>query len=162
MGGPPPAEHQLLGVTLSNGVATIDIASELLELPAGAFNEFPRGEFDYLYGNNVKIDLRFSQLVFTATQFPFVDGVLFKLDGQPVKAQILNVQALKAALKLGPEPVTAQALWAQISEAWRAEQLPTHFWDDPGIYELVGRPVTRADYEGDRGEDAISRQGPAT
>ena len=32
--------------------------------------------------------LLFAQLVLTATQFPFVDGVLFKLDGQPVKAQI--------------------------------------------------------------------------
>ena len=82
---------------------------------------------------------------------------------QPLKAQIINVQAIKAALGLDPEPVTAQIDWAQISEALKTDDEPPYFnWSDPDIYELVGRPVTRADYEGTRGEDSVSRQGPAT
>lgn len=109
-----PPDTQLLGVTLSNGIATIDISSS---------DEF--GNTDPYVGPESGVDLLFSQLVFTATQFPFVDGVLFKLDGQPRTAQI------------------------------RLE-------DEPDIYERVGRPVTRADYEGSRGEDAVSRQGPGT
>jgi Sporulation and spore germination len=105
-----PPNVQLLGVTLSNGIATIDIASELLEPPSVAYDSYNVvwGEFRYLQGTRRGEDV-LAQLILTATQFPFVDGVLFKLDGQPVKAQI----------------------WDAPSDTW----------------ELVGRPVTRADYE---------------
>jgi hypothetical protein len=120
----PPNTH-LLAVTLSNGVATIDIASEpLYPVTEQGWDS----EFDYLRGD--RHGFKFAALVLTATQFPFVDGVLFKLDGQPVKAQI--------------EP-------------------PDKFSWDRGVgYALVGRPVTRADYEFTRRGDSISRQGPGT
>jgi hypothetical protein len=131
----------LLGVTLSNGIATIDLASTdpPADVPPG---ERPIDEWfaDPYGGCCVSADLLFSGLVLTATQFPFVDGVLFKLDGQPRKAQIGNVQAFNEAIRAGHDPS----------------------WDNPDFYERVGRPVTRADYEDNRGEDAISRQGPGT
>jgi hypothetical protein len=122
-----PPSTQLLGVTLSNGIATIDIASDLNPLTerTDSVGNGPATEFEYHLGGWVhETNLLFAQLVLTATQFPFVDGVLFKLDSQPVKAQ---------------------------------------FWDDPSNnYELVGRPVTRADYENYRGVDAVSLYGPGT
>jgi hypothetical protein len=142
-----PPNTQLLGVTLSNGIATIDIASELAP-PSGPLNGYGdvfnlAGGFDYhlRFGMFPEqgIDGLFTVLVLTATQFPFVDGVLFKLDGQPVKAQVFHGQAYEAA-KLDPDDTSTYL----------------------DFYELVGRPVTSADYEGNRGEDAISRQGPGT
>ena len=91
-----PPNTQLLGVTLSNGIATIDIASTGEFDPSTLPSTSRLRVSSITWTDSVAIDLLFSQLVFTATQFPFVDGVLFKLDGQPLKAQIINVQALKA------------------------------------------------------------------
>lgn len=62
-----PADTLLLGLTIENGLATIDLSKEF-EAGGGSFN---------ILG-------RLAQVVYTLTQFPTVDEVLFHIDGKPV------------------------------------------------------------------------------
>ncbi|HEY3763679.1 MAG TPA: Gmad2 immunoglobulin-like domain-containing protein, partial [Gaiellales bacterium] len=64
-----PAGTQLLGISLHGGVATVDLTS------------------DFTAGGSAGSErLRLAQLVYTATQFHGVRGVLLHLDGAPVTA----------------------------------------------------------------------------
>ena len=67
MGSQIPAGSQLLGLTIEDGVATVDLTSE-----------FESG------GGSASMNMRIAQVVYTLTQFPTVKGVLFELDGQRV------------------------------------------------------------------------------
>ncbi len=62
-----PAGTQLLGLSITDRVATVDLSREY-ETGGGSASMFGR----------------LSQVVYTLTQFSTVDGVLFELDGQPV------------------------------------------------------------------------------
>jgi hypothetical protein len=62
-----PQGSQLLGLTIDNGIASVDLTSEF-ESGGGSFSMF----------------MRLAQVVCTLDQFPTVKGVLFKLDGEPV------------------------------------------------------------------------------
>jgi len=62
-----PGETLLLGVTIDDRVATVDLSREF-ESGGGSFSMFSR----------------LAQVVYTVTQFPTVDAVRFALDGQPV------------------------------------------------------------------------------
>jgi sporulation and spore germination protein/immunoglobulin-like protein involved in spore germination len=62
-----PAGTRLLGLTVSNGVATVDLSSE-----------FESG------GGTAAMWARLAQVVCTLDQFETVKGVSFELDGQPV------------------------------------------------------------------------------
>jgi spore germination protein GerM len=63
-----PSDTLLLGLTIEDGLATIDLSREF-EVGGGSFN----------------ILSRLAQVVYTLTQFPTVDKVLFHIDGQPVE-----------------------------------------------------------------------------
>ncbi|MBT8199525.1 MAG: GerMN domain-containing protein [Acidimicrobiia bacterium] len=63
-----PADTLLLGLTIENGLATVDLSREF-EVGGGSLN----------------ILSRLAQVVYTLTQFPTVDEVLFRLDGKPVE-----------------------------------------------------------------------------
>jgi germination protein M len=77
--GPTDAEKQagmfssipdgttLLGLDISESVATVDLSKE-----------YASG------GGSLSMLMRLAEVVFTLTQFPTVDGVSFKLDGQPI------------------------------------------------------------------------------
>src|SRR6187549_1151763 len=67
VGSQIPAGSQLLGLTIEDGVATVDLTSE-----------FESG------GGSASMNMRIAQVVYTLTQFPTVKGVLFQLDGQRV------------------------------------------------------------------------------
>jgi hypothetical protein len=67
VGSQIPAGTQLLGLTVSDGVATVDLTSE-----------FESG------GGSASMNMRIAQVVYTLTQFRTVKGVLFELDGQRV------------------------------------------------------------------------------
>lgn len=81
LAGPTPAEAELgfsstipdgtelLGLTVDDGVATVDLSAE-----------FGSG------GGSASMMGRVAQVVFTLTQFPTVDSVLFELEGEPVTA----------------------------------------------------------------------------
>ena len=62
-----PAGTQLLGLTIEDGVATVDLSGEFA---AGVDPLEDRG--------------RLGQIVYTLTQFPTVDGVRFRVDGDPL------------------------------------------------------------------------------
>ncbi|MDH3500432.1 MAG: GerMN domain-containing protein, partial [Acidimicrobiia bacterium] len=62
-----PTETLPLGVTIADGLATVDLS-----------REFEMG------GGSTAMLSRLAQVVYTLTQFPTVDGVSFKLDGQPI------------------------------------------------------------------------------
>jgi germination protein M len=62
-----PAGTRLLGISIKNGVATIDLTSE-----------YQSG------GGSLSMQVRLGQVVYTLTQFPTVKTVSFRLDGTPV------------------------------------------------------------------------------
>ena len=63
-----PEETLVLGVNVSDGLATVDLSREF-ESGGGSFSMFSR----------------LAQVIYTVTQFPTVDEVEFRLDGQPVR-----------------------------------------------------------------------------
>jgi hypothetical protein len=63
-----PADTILLGIDIQDGLATIDLS-----------REFERG------GGAASMTGRLAQVVYTVTQFPTVDRVAFRLDGEPVR-----------------------------------------------------------------------------
>lgn len=62
-----PDDTRLLGVTIHDTVATVDLSTE-----------FASG------GGTYSMSARLAQVVYTLTQFPTIDKVLFELDGKPV------------------------------------------------------------------------------
>ena len=62
-----PPGTRLLGLNIEDGLATVDLSSE-----------FESG------GGSLSMQMRLAQVVFTLTQFPTVDEVAFRLDGEPV------------------------------------------------------------------------------
>jgi hypothetical protein len=62
-----PTDTRLLGISLTNGIATVDLTSE-----------YQSG------GGSLSMQMRLAQVVYTVTQFPTVKAVLFQLDGAPV------------------------------------------------------------------------------
>ncbi len=64
-----PTDTLLLGIDIADGLATIDLSREF-EIGGGATN----------------ILSRLAQVVYTITQFPTVESVSFRLDGEPVTA----------------------------------------------------------------------------
>jgi spore germination protein GerM len=62
-----PAETLLLGITIDDGVATVDLS-----------REFESG------GGSLSMFARLAQVVYSVTQFPTVDAVQFNLEGDPV------------------------------------------------------------------------------
>ncbi len=62
-----PNGTELLGLSIDNGTATVDLSGE-----------YASG------GGSATMFMRLAQVVYTLTQFPTVHGVLFELDGKPV------------------------------------------------------------------------------
>ena len=62
-----PKGTRLLGISIHNGVATVDLTSQ-----------YESG------GGSVSMQTRLAQVVYTLTQFPTVQKVRFRLDGTPV------------------------------------------------------------------------------
>lgn len=64
-----PVGTRLLGVTIEDGTATVDLSEE-----------FESG------GGSLSMTLRVAQVVYTLTAFPTVENVAFRIDGEPVEA----------------------------------------------------------------------------
>jgi Sporulation and spore germination/Immunoglobulin-like domain of bacterial spore germination len=62
-----PDGTQLLGLSINDGIARVDLTSE-----------FETG------GGSASMQARLAQVVYTITQFPTVKGVVFSLDGEPI------------------------------------------------------------------------------
>src|SRR5438309_577981 len=70
-----PVGSQLLGLTIKDGVATVDLSSE-----------FESG------GGSASVLTRLGQVVYTLTQFPSVKSVLFLIEDQP--ANVFSSQGI--------------------------------------------------------------------
>lgn len=104
-----PGGTELLDVVIDSGVATVDLSSE-----------FESG------GGSHAMFTRLAQVVFTATQFPEVDSVLFSIDGE-----VVDVFSGEGILLEGPQ--TREDYYGI---------LPQIFLDTPAIGESVESPVT--------------------
>ncbi len=62
-----PAGTTFLGLTIDDGVASVDLSKE-----------YASG------GGTLSMMMRLAEVVFTLTQFPTIDGVDFELDGEPI------------------------------------------------------------------------------
>ena len=62
-----PTGTRLLGINIAKGMATVDLSGT-----------FASG------GGSLSMTARLAQVTYTLTQFPTVQGVLFRMDGQPV------------------------------------------------------------------------------
>ena len=70
-----PAGSKLLGVEISEGLATVDLSADFASLSPG----------DAWDGGSYSLHGRVAQVVYTLTQFTAVDRVNFKVDGKPVR-----------------------------------------------------------------------------
>jgi uncharacterized protein YndB with AHSA1/START domain len=104
-GSPGPADARLLGVSIENGIVTLDLSSEFSE--NRSFGGLP-GLF------------QLAHVVYTVTQFPEIEGVLFKLEGRPL-----------------PVPAGTDSAFRRGNPACDIHEAD----------ELLDRPVTREDYE---------------
>lgn len=102
-----PERTRLLGLSIDKGVATVDLS-----------REFESG------GGTASVLSRLAQVVYTLTQFPSVDKVLFKLDGEPVTV-------------FGGEGVV---LDGPVGRADYRDQLPAIFVDRPAWGAALGNP----------------------
>jgi hypothetical protein len=77
-----PTDTRFLGLTIDNGVATVNLSGE-----------FAAG------GTSATINQRYGQVVYTLTQFPTVKGVLFQVDGAPSPAVLQTGPIQRAATR---------------------------------------------------------------
>jgi uncharacterized protein YndB with AHSA1/START domain len=99
------ADSRLLGVSIENGIVTLDLSSEF------------RGNSGFV---GLPALFALGSVVNTVTQFPEIEGVLFKLEGRPLPVPAGSDHSLRPVL---------------------------HGCDLPEADELLDRPVTREDYE---------------
>jgi germination protein M len=102
-----PAGTKLLGLSIANGVATVDLSGE-----------FAAG------GGSASSQYRLAQVVYTLTQFPSVDTVLFKVDGAAV-----TIFGSEGIVLSGP-----------VGRSRFYDQLPTIFVDRPASGAALGNP----------------------
>lgn len=103
-----PDGTRLLGVTIADGLATVDLS-----------NEFESG------GGSYSMQARLAQVVYTLTQFPTVEGVLFRIDGEPV-----TTFSSEGIVLDGP-----------VDRADYRDFLPAIFVDRPAWGAAAGNPV---------------------
>jgi hypothetical protein len=89
-----PEGTELLDIALADGVATVDLS--------GPYDDG---------GGSLTMFARLAQVVFTLTQFPTVEGVVFRLDGEPVEVFSSEGIVLEGPqTREGYEDVTPQIL----------------------------------------------------
>jgi uncharacterized protein YndB with AHSA1/START domain len=100
----PGADSRLLGVSIENGIVTLDLSSEFRENRGSGFVGLP-----WLF--------QLAHVVYTVTQFPEIEGVQFKIEGRPLQVPpgrdpslggILPGCAIPEAEELLDRPVTRE------------------------------------------------------
>jgi germination protein M len=103
-----PDGTTFLGLDVANGVATVDLSKE-----------YESG------GGSLSMFMRLAEVVFTLTQFPTVEGVNFKLDGEPIDV-------------LGGEGIIIDH---PMSRTDFEDQSPAILVESPTVLETVRSPV---------------------
>jgi hypothetical protein len=102
-----PDGTRLLGLSIDDGIATVDLSSE-----------FESG------GGSASIFIRLAQVVYTLTQFPSVQSVLFQIEGRPV-----TVFSSEGVVLDGP-----------VGRGDYEDQLPAIWVDRPAYGASLGNP----------------------
>jgi germination protein M len=103
-----PQGTRLLGVSVANGVATVDLS-----------REFESG------GGSLSMLMRVSQVVFTLTQFDTVDRVAFMIDGAPVES--IGGEGIMVSPSVGRDDFaahTAPAILVESPTPWQTVKSP--------------------------------------
>jgi hypothetical protein len=101
-----PSGTRLLGISITKGVATVDLTSE-----------YQSG------GGSLSMQMRLGQVVYTLTQFPTVKAVLFRLDGAPVnvfsgEGIVLDHPVSRSDYKdLAPSSLSVTGTWRGLPQA---------------------------------------------
>ena len=103
-----PEGTELLDLSIADGVATVDLSGE-----------FESG------GGSASMFARLAQVVYTLTQFPTVDGVEFRLDGEPV-----DTFSGEGIVLDGPQ-----------TRKDYEDQLPAILVEEPGVGEESATPL---------------------
>ena len=103
-----PDGTQLLGLSIDDDIARVDLTSE-----------FESG------GGSLSMQMRLAQIVYTITQFPTVEGVVFSLDGQPI--EVLGGEGV-----IIDHPLTRRDF---------ADQLPAILVTSPALNQAVESPL---------------------
>ena len=103
-----PEGTQLLGLRIEEGIAYVDLTSE-----------FESG------GGTLSMQMRLAQVVYTLTQFPSVEGVLFSLDGEQV--DVIGGEGIVVDQPLHPRDFR--------------DFLPAILVTSPALGQTVGNPV---------------------
>jgi germination protein M len=103
-----PEGSRLLGLTIEDGIATVDLS-----------REYESG------GGSLSMFTRLGQVVFTLTQFPTVEAVLFEIEGRPV-----TVFSSEGIVLDGP-----------VGRADYEDLLPAIFVDRPAYGASLGNPA---------------------
>jgi germination protein M len=110
-----PAGSRLIGLTIKDGVATVDLSSE-----------FESG------GGSASAIIRLGQVVYTLTQFPTVESVLFQIEGRQV-----TVFGSEGVVLDGP---IGRAKYTGGAPSMFEGILPSIFVDRPAYGAALGNP----------------------
>jgi Sporulation and spore germination/Immunoglobulin-like domain of bacterial spore germination len=106
-----PAGTELLGLSISNGIATVDLSSE-----------FEGG------GGSASMFARLGQVVYTVTQFPTVKSVVFQIEGRTVSV-------------FGSEGIVLDGPIGRDYQPFVDDFLPAIFVDRPAWGAAIGNPA---------------------
>jgi len=117
-----PARSQLLGMTIKDGVATVDLSSE-----------FESG------GGSASVLTRLGQVVYTLTQFPSVKSVLFLIEDQP--ANVFSSQGIVLDKPVGRSDYVQllPAIWVDRPAFNAAIGNPAHVTGSADVFEATFR-----------------------
>lgn len=119
-----PDNTLLLGVTLVDGIATVDLS-----------REFEGG------GGSASMFGRLAQVVYTVTQFPEITSVVFRLDGQPVT--VFSNEGIMMEGPAGRDDYLDQAPGILVDTPAYGGVLgnPAHITGSAAVFEAVFRAV---------------------
>ncbi len=103
-----PVGSRMLGLSIADGIATVDLSSE-----------FEAG------GGSASMFTRLGQVVYTLTQFPTVESVVFEIEGRPV-----SVFSSEGIILDGP-----------VGRDAFEDQLPAILVDQPAYGAVLGNPA---------------------
>lgn len=117
-----PDGSQLLGITIADGVATVNLSKE-----------FESG------GGSASVLTRLGQLVYTLTQFPKVDEVVFQIEGQPSTTFSSEGIVLDKPVGRADEVALLPDIWVD-RPAWGAAiGNPAHVTGNADVFEATFR-----------------------
>ncbi len=112
-----PAGVRLKGLTISGGVATVDLSSPIAAKAAGAV-----------------ATRRLAQVVYTLTQFPTVKRTVITVNGSPLTS-------VPGGVPGSPEPLTFASPQRRGYDPWNLV-LPGIFVEQPGVGAVLSSPFT--------------------